>query len=182
MKHRLVTYFPYLFSVTPVLSLYITNADYIPVHFVIGPVIFVVLMTYGLSKITHLVFKDKHRSSAILSVFLIVFFAFGEISNLVRGLILRFRPDQTGYNFLDTKNGGLVVLLFLLFIVLLFAYMVFQPGKLHDAAMTVLTFLAFGSAVSIVILWVSAQVYGTGGEIKKSLGFAKDWRATFLRE
>ncbi|MEA1926362.1 MAG: hypothetical protein U9M90_03960 [Patescibacteria group bacterium] len=79
MKRSIVH--PFLFSAIPIMSLYYQNADQAKLSFMIPPLLVILAVIAFFFVLLKLFTKNTHRSAAILSVLIILFFSFGSCLN-----------------------------------------------------------------------------------------------------
>ncbi len=72
---------PFLFSIIPVMSLYYQNTDQAKLSFMILPSLTTLVLTVFFFVLLKLFTKNIHRSAAILSILVILFFSFGSCLN-----------------------------------------------------------------------------------------------------
>ncbi|MFH0829379.1 MAG: hypothetical protein V1907_04355 [Candidatus Kerfeldbacteria bacterium] len=109
----LVLIYPYLFAVFPVLFLYFHNVQRYPVPLseVIVPLIIVVVGVFALQAAIRRAIKNQDKTSLLISVFCLLFFSFGSVSELFhsydRSLSIAFLGllfFSFSYLLLTTKN------------------------------------------------------------------------------
>lgn len=109
MKRQWIVY-PFLFALFPVLALYSANVTEVSPSQVFLPALVVVGATVLLLVLAWLVVRDSRWAALLVSVLLVLCFAYGHVVNLVAG-----NPDAGTNPFLP-RYGGLAYLVFLLWI------------------------------------------------------------------
>ncbi|MDH4156858.1 MAG: hypothetical protein OEW00_06240 [candidate division Zixibacteria bacterium] len=148
---------PYLFGLFPVLFLFAQNADQMPINDTVVPALAVLAFVLLTTLLLNLLLKNINKAGLIISVFLLVFFSYGHLVDLVRGLHFEF--DQ----FDDTVNGVLLGGLSLMLVAVIF-FTLRAAGSLPR-----LTRLLNIVAVMLVLLQVAAGGYAVAGRSSVAL-------------
>ena len=74
---------PILFSIFPIIFLYVHNIHIVPFHGFIVPLILSILVTLFLLAIARAILKNNYKAGLIVSLFVFLFLTFGHITNLI---------------------------------------------------------------------------------------------------
>ena len=74
---------PILFSIFPIIFLYVHNIHVVPFHGFIVPLILSILVTLFLLAIARAILKNNYKAGFIVSLFVFLFLIFGHITNLI---------------------------------------------------------------------------------------------------
>ena len=86
---------PFLFAIFPILFLFSHNVDQVSYSELLLPSAIVLGFTLLLVLLSRWIFKDNNKSSIIVSLFLILFFSYGHVHDLLK--IARYTPGKYKY-------------------------------------------------------------------------------------
>ncbi len=108
---------PFLFALFPIISLYAFNVGSVPLEQLFAPLVFVFLSAIILFVLLRLVFKNTMKMAFFYSVFILLFFSYGYIGDLIGG-----------YNS-DMGNSDLYIFLIMAIIILLLIYFLHKRSR-----------------------------------------------------
>ena len=146
---RKINVHPILFALAPVLSLYVENANQIGFEEVYWSLLIVVVFAILVWVLVRAVVRDPIKADIIASMFLILFFSFGNVMISISGLVLLSKGSFGLKYFFDSREGAALWLVFwtFLFVLVSALFLKTKLGKLQieraEAGVSGVTHLRF---------------------------------------
>ncbi|MFC2149080.1 sulfatase-like hydrolase/transferase [Candidatus Auribacterota bacterium] len=141
---------PFLFAVFPVLFLYAHNIMYTPAKQIIAPLAVIIPAVILLYLILRFFFKDREKAGIALSAFLLLFFAYGHIYELLNKFHIRI---NLGFYLLGPLT--LLLIFFSILFLFIFFFCIRTRRDLHDFT----KFLNIAAAILVAISLFNIGIY-----------------------